>query len=97
MQEVKAGLFKMLTAKNPECSRCCRFVGTQFESGQDYGEHGNAYIPTGMGSGECALPRIWWFESSCKHRGARYGEHGMGSTEMSIFLSWSKGSDIVLD
>ena len=25
------------------------------------------------------------------------GEHGMGSTEMSIFLSWSKGSDIVLD
>ena len=30
----------MLTAKNPECSRCCRFVGTQFESGRDYGEHG---------------------------------------------------------
>ena len=30
----------MLTAKNPECSRCCRFVGTQFESGQDYGEYG---------------------------------------------------------
>ena len=66
----------MLTAKNPECSRCCRFVGTQFESGRDYGVHGNAYILTGMGSGECALPRIWWFESSCKHRGARYGEHG---------------------
>ena len=40
MQEVKAGLFKMLTATNPECSRCCRFVGTQFKSGRDYGEYG---------------------------------------------------------
>ena len=30
----------MLTATNPECSRYYRFVGTQFESGQDYGEHG---------------------------------------------------------
>ena len=35
-----SGLVKMLTASNPECSRYCRFVGTQFESGRDYGEHG---------------------------------------------------------
>ena len=40
MQEVKAGSFKNVDSKNPESSRYCRFVGTQFESGQDYGEHG---------------------------------------------------------
>ena len=35
-------------------------------------EHGNAYMPEwSKGSGECALPRIRWFESSC-----RQGEHG---------------------
>ena len=28
------------TEPNPESSRYCRFVGTQFESGRDYGEIG---------------------------------------------------------
>ena len=38
----------------------------------DFGEYGNAYMPEwSKGSGECALPRIRRFESSCKQWGAR--------------------------
>ena len=47
----------MLTAKNPECSRCCRFVGTQFESGRDYGEHGMG--STDNGSTEQGARRLY--------------------------------------
>lgn len=37
----------MLTATNPECSRYYRFVGTQFESGQDYGSTDTGSTDTG--------------------------------------------------
>ena len=42
----------------------------------------DAYIPAGIGSGECALPSFRRFESSCKHMGAR---------ETIICLSGQKG------
>ena len=45
MQEVKAGSFKNVDSKNPECSRYCRFVGTQFESGGITGSTDKAYMP----------------------------------------------------
>ena len=55
----------------PESSRWCPLCR---ESGsipdRNWGAR-NAYIPDGIGSGECALPSFRRFESSCKHRGAR--------------------------
>ena len=48
-----------------------RVVGNPVRNRTGIGEHGNAYIPAGIGSGECALPSFRRFESSCKHRGAR--------------------------
>ena len=58
----------MLTAKNPECSRCCRFVGTQFESGRDYGEHGMGSTVWGARYGEHGMGST---EQGARQMGAR--------------------------